>query len=233
MPTIASATARPRRWPAWSRRASSPPRAARCWSRWPSAWAIPRQVREEEIGAASSARSRSCLTLGLCPFQKYVVRPQRLARHQRRHGALQHRSRGDLAIGVGALPVGPAGRAADRQRRRGPAWRSTCCMARWKVGRESLDVLMDRELPVEDRQSDRRHRAGASRGDGRARSAHAVGRPHQVHPAPHRARPAICRWSRPTPSATRGPGRDRQGLSRRRDHPARRSGDRGRPSSRP
>lgn len=108
----------------------------------------PQQVREEEIGLVISALAIG-LTLGLVSFQKYVVR---------RSGSLAISADmahygtdlvATLATGGGLflsglldeplIDSGVAGLVALYLLRGG-----------WKVGRESLDVLMDRELPVED-----------------------------------------------------------------------------------
>jgi ferrous-iron efflux pump FieF len=112
--------------------------------------ANPKQVREEEVGLVISALAIG-LTIGLVAFQRYVVR---------RSGSIAigadmaHYSTdlvATLVTGVGLfvsglfdqplIDSGIAGLVAFYLLHGG-----------WRVGRQSLDVLMDRELPEADRQ---------------------------------------------------------------------------------
>ena len=108
----------------------------------------PQQVREEAIGLIISALA-ICLTLGLVTFQKYVVRRSgslAISADMAHYGtdlvATLLTGGGLFLSGLLNEPLidsGVAGLVALYLLHGG-----------WKVGRESLDVLMDRELPIED-----------------------------------------------------------------------------------
>ena len=152
----------------------SPPGAARKWS------------------ACWSARWPIVLTLGLVTFQRYVVqRSGSIA-----IGADMAHYKTDLVAtivtGVGLYRLRQARSAADRQRRGGtggalPHARRVECRTRL-ARRADGPRTAGRGPPA-----DPRHRAPPSRGARRARPAHAIGGPHQVHPAPYRRSTRRCR----------------------------------------
>ena len=143
------------------------------------------------------------LTLALVVFQNYVVRRTGSHRHRRRHGTLQDRSREQRCASASALFL--SGRFDQPLIDAGVAALVALYLMHgaWAVGRGSLDVLMDRELPDADRRRivdiARRHPEVQDVHDLRTRS----GGSHQVHPAPHRARPDARRSRGRTRSATR------------------------------
>jgi ferrous-iron efflux pump FieF len=108
----------------------------------------PQQVHEEVIGLVISAFA-ICLTLGLVSFQKYVVRRSgalansaAMAHNRTDLVATQHTRGGLFVSGLLDEPLIDSGVAA---------FVALYLMhGGWKVGRASLDVLMDHELPVED-----------------------------------------------------------------------------------
>lgn len=108
----------------------------------------PKQVREEEIGLAVSALAIG-LTLCLVTFQKYVVR---------RSGSLAinadmaHYSTDLVATLITGAGVFLSGLLDQPLIDSGVAALVAFYLLHggWKVARESLDVLMDHELPVED-----------------------------------------------------------------------------------
>jgi ferrous-iron efflux pump FieF len=108
----------------------------------------PKQVREEEIGLFVSVLAIG-LTLCLVTFQKYVVR---------RSGSLAisadmaHYSTDLVATFVTGMGVFLSGLLDQPLIDSGVAGLVALYLMHggWKVGRESLDVLMDHELPAED-----------------------------------------------------------------------------------
>jgi ferrous-iron efflux pump FieF len=108
----------------------------------------PKQVREEEIGLLVSVLAIG-LTLCLVTFQKYVVR---------RSGSLAisadmaHYSTDLVATFVTGMGVFLSGLLDQPLIDSGVAGLVALYLMHggWKVGRESLDVLMDHELPAED-----------------------------------------------------------------------------------
>ena len=109
----------------------------------------PRQVREEEVGLVISALAIG-LTVGLVAFQRYVVRRSGSIAI----GADMAHYRTDLvatlATGVGLFVSGQLDQPLIDS---GIAGLVALYLLRggWRVGRQSLDVLMDRELPEADR----------------------------------------------------------------------------------
>jgi ferrous-iron efflux pump FieF len=111
--------------------------------------ANPRQVREESLGLAISALAIG-LTLGLVAFQRYVVRRSGSIAI----GADMAHYRTDLvatlATGIGLFASGQLDQPLIDS---GVAGLVAIYLLHggWLVGRTSLDVLMDRELPNEER----------------------------------------------------------------------------------
>ncbi len=117
-----------------------------CCSLSPSASTRRSRLREEDVGLMISALAL-VLTIGLVTFQRYVVRRTgsiAIGADMAHYGTDLVAT---LVTGVGLFLLGAARPAAGRQIRSRASWRSTCCTVRWKVGRDLLDILMDRELP--------------------------------------------------------------------------------------
>jgi ferrous-iron efflux pump FieF len=109
----------------------------------------PRQVQEEQVGLAISALA-IVLTIGLVSFQRYVVKRSGSVAIEADMAHYQTDLVATLVTGVGLfisgrldqplIDCGVAGLVALYLMHGG-----------WQVGRRSLDILMDRELPEEER----------------------------------------------------------------------------------
>ena len=129
--------ARPRPWRAWCRRASSPPPVARLIN--------PHQVQAEEVGLLISGLA-VMLTLGLVTFQRHVVR---------RSGSIAigadmaHYKTDLVATIVTGVGLYISGRLDQPLIDSSVAGLVALYLVHgaWVVARDSLDVLMDRELP--------------------------------------------------------------------------------------
>ena len=145
----------------------------------------PRPVQEEKIGAAVSAMA-IVLTLGFVGFEGHVVRRSgsMAIGADRAHYMTDFVS--NLAVGAALVRSGRFVSPMIDVVVAARAWRSTCCSAAGTSTGPRIDVLMDRELPEADRLRivDIVPPSGGAR---RARPAHPVRGPHQVHPAPPRA----------------------------------------------
>ena len=125
------------------------------------------------------------LTLGLVLFQRTVV--QRTGSLAIGADALHYRS--DLLANLGVIGA----LLASTQLGWGladPLFAIAVAIfilfSAWRIFSESFNLLMDRELPDEDRAEDQDHRVGAPFGDEHPRSAHAFVRHAGVYPVPSR-----------------------------------------------
>lgn len=109
----------------------------------------PRQVREEDVGLMISALAL-VLTIGLVTFQRYVVRRTgsiAIGADMAHYGTDLVAT---LVTGVGLFLSGQLDQPLIDSSIAGFV-ALYLLHGSWKVGRDSLDILMDRELPDEDR----------------------------------------------------------------------------------
>jgi ferrous-iron efflux pump FieF len=128
--------------------------------------AHPRQVREEEVGLVISALAIG-LTIGLVAFQRYVVRHSGSIAI----GAdMAHYSTDLVATLVTGVGLFVSGLLDQPLIDSGIAGLVALYLLHgsWRVGRKSLDVLMDRELP----EADRRRIEEIARGNPGVRGVH-------------------------------------------------------------
>ena len=111
----------------------------------------PRPVQQEMVGAVVSAIA-IVLTFGLMLFQGHVVRRTGSLADHRRPRALHHRLRHQHRRRRRHLAVEPVRRADDRSRGGGRRGALSRLGRLARSAGTSIDVLMDRELPDEDRQ---------------------------------------------------------------------------------